>query len=223
MIVICVAMPEEARIFRSILRRPHPSPAVPPLQIWTTGVGPELAGKNFSQYLASAPSYPKAVVISGFAGGLNPSLRSGDMVLQGNFDQFPGVDRFTHECLIRGNYLTTNKIITSAQEKQFLFHSTQHDAVDMESSVLLDKCQSYGIPGIVLKAISDAAHEDLPLDFSQFLDRSGRLNYFQLAVRIAKKPTVLPSLMDLGSRSNVCGHNLRSAFSPWWTSFSSQS
>jgi adenosylhomocysteine nucleosidase len=223
MIVICVAMPEEARIFRSILRSAHPSPTVPPLQIWTTGVGPELAERNFSRYIESASSSPKAVVISGFAGGLNPSLRSGDLVLHGNYDEFPRVDRFSHECLIRGKYLTSNKIITSAQEKQVLFDSTQHDAVDMESSVLLDKCQSYGIPGIVLKAISDAAHEDLPLDFSQFLGNSGRMNYFQLAMSIARKPTVLPSLMDLGSRSSLCGHNLRSAFHPWWTSFSSQS
>ena len=75
------------------------------------------------------------------------------------------------------------------------------EAVDMESFFILNEAQERAIPGVAIRAVSDAADESLPMDFTQVLDERGRVRISRLAGKIARAPQRIPALIRLGSAS----------------------
>ena len=55
----------------------------------------------------------------------------------------------------------------------------------MESEVLRRICQERGIPCATVRAISDAASEDLPLDFNQLMKETDQLDFVKLLGSLA--------------------------------------
>src|SRR5208283_3937015 len=91
MTLVCFALKEEAAPFRKIaaggLRRGHH------VSILLTGIGRQNAGKSVREFLAGGASVlasrlvsslapPKLVLTCGFAGGLNPDLKLGEVVFE---------------------------------------------------------------------------------------------------------------------------------------------
>src|ERR1700722_17783303 len=76
--LICFALKEEAAPFRKIaadgLRRGHHA------SILLTGIGRQNAEKSLREFLATHS--PKLVLTCGFAGGLNPELKLGDIIFE---------------------------------------------------------------------------------------------------------------------------------------------
>ena len=70
--LVCFALNEEAAPFRKLALR------IPDVWILITGIGPKNAETSLRQFLGKR--LPKLVLTCGFAGGLNPELKNGDVV-----------------------------------------------------------------------------------------------------------------------------------------------
>ena len=198
-ILVCFAMPEEAHPFRR-LAAGHAD-----LEILLTGVGQKNAERALRASLARHK--PRLVLTCGFAGGLNPELQVGDVLFS------PGTAPVLKEELLaagarEGCFQCADRIAVTAAEKQALRQSVGADAVEMESAVILRICQEEDIPSTTIRVISDAAHEDLPLDFNRLMTPSQRLDPARLALAILNSPGKFPALLRLRRQTRFAAERL---------------
>jgi adenosylhomocysteine nucleosidase len=161
-----------------------------PYWLVLTGIGPEAADVAASAVL---PRHPAALAIStGFAGALMPGTAVGDVivatsVVSGRFDgtwSQAGAPIVCEETVLHavrsagagigvamhgGPVVSLSNVLCRAVEKQRLSRLTGALALDMESAAIGNVAQSQGVPFAVVRTISDAAGEDLPVDFNAFL------------------------------------------------------
>jgi len=192
-VLVCFAVPQEARPFRKLMR------ARADVQIIVTGMGARRAEGAARQALER--STPRIVYSCGFAGALDPGLVAGD-VLFGSASTSPSL---AHKLRQAGAKPTTFfcavNVATTAAEKSALRTRTGADAVEMESGIISEVCRQRGIECVTVRAISDAAHENLPLDFNALMTPEFELSSARLAVAIIKAPHKIPALIRLGGKS----------------------
>jgi nucleoside phosphorylase len=166
------------------------------------------------------------VLTCGFAGGLNPDLKLGDVV----FETFPCSSRRESAQIKTGEKLEptdvgcyeklvaagakpakifcTDRIATTGAEKKALRDATGADAVEMESAAIHAVCAERGIPCVTVRVISDTAHEDLPLDFNALAKPDKNLNFGKLAWAIAKSPGKIGALLALQKKTKFAAEQL---------------
>ena len=105
-------------------------------------------------------------------------------------------------------FFCAQRIATTRQEKRELRRTTGADAVEMESEAIHAVCRARGIPCATVRVISDAAHEDLPLDFNQLSKPDLSLDFGKLLWAIAKAPWKIPGLMRLQKVSSRAAQGL---------------
>jgi len=87
-------------------------------------------------------------------------------------------------------------IVITAEEKRQL--SAIGEAVDMESRTILGESQQRNIPALALRAISDTATLDLPLDLNRALSPDGKIDRGRLLAAVVRRPKALPGFVRLG-------------------------
>ncbi|MBL9174401.1 MAG: hypothetical protein JNL10_12755 [Verrucomicrobiales bacterium] len=204
-VVLFFAVPEEARPFvREWNRGGGPRlerSRGPGLAAWTsgglrvhvTGMGARNAERVGRAVLSEMPS-PRVCVTAGFAGGLDPALPNGTIVL----DADPGVERLLRLADFGGRpvrLLQASRVAVTVAEKTRLRSETGCDAVEMESSTLRALARERGIPGVTVRVISDAAGDALPLDFNVLMTPEDRLDFGRLAWTLIRSPGLIPRLM----------------------------
>ncbi len=197
-ILVCFALKEEAAPFQKLAAERKG------ISILITGIGRRNAEESVRNFVAS--KVPEFVVTCGFAGGLNPALESGAVVFSTN-------DPTLREWLLSANTRPANifcatRIAITASEKEQLHISTGADVVEMESEAVHSVCCEHGIPCATLRAISDTAGEDLPLDFNHLSKPDMNLDYGKLAWAIAKSPGKIRELLRLQKRCRLAAENL---------------
>jgi adenosylhomocysteine nucleosidase len=131
------------------------------------------------------------IVSTGFCGALDPALRVGDIVVSGE----PVRSR---RAFIQGEILSVDRVAVTAAEKGALRERTGAVAVEMESAAVAAKAREWGVPFRCVKVVSDAAAEDMPLDFNLYRDASGRFSRTRIALAAMLRPfTVMPGLLRL--------------------------
>jgi len=139
--------------------------------------------------------HPDFVVTSGLAGGLDPALRSGDLVFDAD-DGFPRTEALRRAARpVR--FVQVERVAATVAAKAQLRRETSADAVDMESAAIRDLCRARGIPGATLRVVSDPAGEDVPLDFGGLVTADGRLDRGKLALALLRSPGKIPALLRL--------------------------
>jgi adenosylhomocysteine nucleosidase len=98
----------------------------------------------------------------------------------------------------------------SVAEKSRLREDTQADAVEMESGVIRQLCRNRHLPAATLRAISDAANEDLPLDFNQLLTARQAMHWGRFLLALARKPASIPGLLRLQRHCAIAAQALAS-------------
>jgi adenosylhomocysteine nucleosidase len=184
--LITFAVRAEAAPAQRLLRR-HSIPA----QFLLTGIGSTAATKSVAPALASRPPL---VLSCGFAGGLNRALPAGALVADVD-PGFPLRDALTACGAQFVIFLNSNRILTTVQEKAAARAHSHADAVDMESTTVRQLCLKAEIPSATLRVISDAADEELPLDFNRFVGHSGRFRYDRLMLALLRSPGRVRSLI----------------------------
>lgn len=127
--------------------------------VFHIGIGLESAARTIRAVLAAGR--PRLVIGAGFAGGLDPQLRTSDTVSDDFSKQRDGVTRAI---------ISRPEPIETAAEKQKLFRETGARVVDMETASLQAACNQAGIPLIAVRAVSDTAQEALPVPFAAWFD-----------------------------------------------------
>lgn len=190
-VLVCFAVPQEAKPFQLLARGRDD------LRVLITGMGARHAGRSVLEALETFS--PARVFTCGFAGALDPDLQTGDVVCARD-TPVTGAQPITFLCATR--------VAITVAEKSKLRAQTGADAVEMESAVITRLCHEAGVPCVTLRAISDTAHEDLPLDFNALLTPDVHLSTGKLAWAILRAPQKIPALLRLGKNSALAARRL---------------
>jgi adenosylhomocysteine nucleosidase len=169
-----------------------------------TGIGPAAATAAAEGLLQE--ERPEAAIAAGFAGALDPGLRVGDLVhdaARSTFDLPAGV-----RCH-RGRIVSVPDPVESPSAKAALQRETDALAVDMESEALGEVCRRARVPLLVLRAISDAAADALPIPFAVSWDRAAQRPRTGATLRwLVRHPARLPSVLRFAAGLRCASHRL---------------
>ena len=103
-------------------------------------------------------------------------------------------------------FYSTDHVVLRADEKREL--GLRADAVEMESGDILYEAAAFGAKGIAVRGISDAAGEDLPLDFNRVTTDSGDVSLKRILGQVVQNVTTIPSLVRFGQQSQLAAAKL---------------
>jgi hypothetical protein len=103
-------------------------------------------------------------------------------------------------------FLTSEAIIATAWEKESL--AATAEVVEMESTYILAAAREQRVRAVAVRAISDPADEDLPMDFQKFADERGHVRVGGLLKELALHPYKLPWLIRFGRHSRAAAVSL---------------
>jgi len=156
------------------------------------------------------------LVSFGLAGGLDPALPAGTLVVPEAVIA-DGCDWRTDIALgarlggTTGHVcLGTDRIVATAAEKHRLRRETGADLVDMESGAVAAIASAAGVPFAVLRAICDAADRTLPPAALIALDSEGRLAPARIAWSVLTSPAQVGALLALARDAAAARRALRS-------------
>ena len=193
---MCFAVKEEASFF------------LPRREDWAvliTGMGRRNAGERLRGALAKAR--PGLVITAGFAGGLNPELKAGAVVFDAEVESGLAAALLAAGATAARIHCA-DRVAVTAMEKAALRLSTGADAVEMESGEIRRICREGRIPGATVRVISDAADEDLPLDFNRLMTADQRLDPGKLAWAVLRSPGKISRLWKLQRQTKACARAL---------------
>jgi adenosylhomocysteine nucleosidase len=192
----------EAREFEGILKRVGD---VRPLEWPCAAFSRQAAWKNSRWFLIANGPGPRLVeralarkpdvdrILSiGFCGALDPALRIGDIVVSGEVPKGLGAS------FVQGDVVSVDRVAITARDKRDLRAATGAAVVEMESAAVAQKAREWDVPFGCVRVVSDAAGEDLPLDFNRYRDADGRFERTRIVLAALGRPfTVLPGLVRL--------------------------
>lgn len=103
-------------------------------------------------------------------------------------------------------FYTAEKVLTTAGQKSLL--ATNADVVEMESFDVVKEGYAWGARGVAVRAISDRADEDLPIDFNRTVSLDRRVSIPRILAEVTKKPSSLGPLIRLGKQSHSAAEAL---------------
>jgi nucleoside phosphorylase len=202
-VLVLTAMPEELGAFGG---RPLPAGVV----VAATGDGPRRAARAASDLCAR--HRPSLVVGAGVAGALTPDLGVGDLVVAHRVLDAGGEAPAPFAPLVaraaakpgarRGTLLSVERPLTSAAEKAAWAARVGPPpaAVDMESAAWARAASAAGVPFVIIRVVSDAAHDELPGYLSECMDADGGIRRSAVALRALAKPSTIPVLLAMRRR-----------------------
>jgi nucleoside phosphorylase len=180
------------------------------VRVVATGIGPLAAARAADEALANGSI--GTALCTGFCGLLSPAFVVGDVLVYQELRRDGGeplvLDRALGNAVAarlpnvqtgaRG--LSSDAILTAAQQKRAASARYAADAVDMESFALTERLARAGVPVAVARVASDAVGDDLP-ELERALDGSGGLDLFALALAMARRPLSGLRLARNGARA----------------------
>ncbi|MDP9175292.1 MAG: hypothetical protein M3O30_15720 [Planctomycetota bacterium] len=149
---------------------------------------------------------PNGIILAGLAGGLDPMLKVGDVLVDesanGPWPKLPYQYGAIH---------SSSKLISSPTAKAALFAQTGARAVDMESDIVRRCAAIAGLPLLTIRAISDAAEDEISPRLISCVDERGNPRPAALAAMLALHPSMIPSLIRLGKNTRVACARLTEA------------
>jgi len=185
MIALVFALPQESQGVVAALRSPvrTGSTALPVVTGWLgnrnvlvlhTGVGATAARRTLAHYWEMRETYGgrwDVLITAGFAGGLDPSLPAGALVLGGSD---PLMLERARELLGKrahvGGLATTFEPLETVEAKEVFFRETGALAVDMETEAVAAFCRESGVSWLAVRGISDPAGMPFPVPYDVCFD-----------------------------------------------------
>jgi adenosylhomocysteine nucleosidase len=199
-VLVCFPLTHEAAPFRKIAAEKSG------VDILLTGIGRRNAERSLRDFLAVNSA--DLVLTCGFAGGLNPDLKLGDVIFEFGIRNSEFGIKLAAAGAKPAKFFCADRIATTAAEKKKLGNETGADAVEMESAAIYAVCREHNIPCGTVRVISDTASEDLPLDFNQLSRPDQSLDYGKLFLAIAKSPGKIGALMKLQKQTQFAAERL---------------
>ena len=169
------------------------------------------------------PTSVRGVISFGVAGGLDPSLRSGDIVvatevMAGDTRWLAGISLTEAQIasialgrrrVVRGLLAGVEEVVAASTCKAALHSETGAAAVDMESHIAAAYAAEAGIPFAALRVISDPAHRALPVVARRAIKPNGDLDLVRIMGSVVRNPRSLRALVSTGIDFNRALRSLR--------------
>jgi adenosylhomocysteine nucleosidase len=214
---IVAALEAEARTLGPAVRRREERSLADGALLVVSGMGGDLAAPAARHLIEAGVS---ALLSFGFAGGLDPALRAGRVVLPSEVISREGARRPTCSEWRRrlnraiaelepvgGTLLSTAGPVATVEEKAALFRDTGAAAVDMESLAIAHVAAAHDIPFMAVRVIVDGAGDALPRTVAA-AGRSGQLSVLRLIGRLVATPKDLVGLLRLSRRYRAATRSL---------------
>jgi adenosylhomocysteine nucleosidase len=208
-VLVTFARPEESRAFRRRFEKRNSTVQTQPelhcgmigqveVAVAHTGIGPEAAAVAIHRLFPLAPW--TCVLAAGFAGGLDPQLSLGDVVIETRPSSEP--------CRLISRPLP----VESVEEKARVFRETGAAAVDMETDTLAAACAVADIPFTAVRVISDPANTALPVPFAAWFDlKNQRPKPLGLLAYLVRHPRGVPPFVRFLRGLSFVAENLAAA------------
>jgi adenosylhomocysteine nucleosidase len=201
----------------------------PPLsELAVLGEGSLLALSGIGRVAAAAAAQAlvdagvSALMTFGLAGGLDPALRTGSVVIPCELLSADGARYSAYRawreqvaaavsplCAVtEGNLLTSTYAIETPADKAAAFRDTGAAAVDMESAAVAQIAAKHNLPFIAVRVIVDTAADVLP-GAVVAASRAGRVQFARLIGGLILAPREIASLMRLARRYRIAMRSLR--------------
>jgi adenosylhomocysteine nucleosidase len=154
-----------------------------------------------------------ALLSFGIAGGLDPALRPGDLlvpeaVLCGGMNfaadpwlsawlDHPGAAPAPAARATPRHLLGADRVAATVAEKRRLRQATGAAALDLESGAVARIAAEQGLPFAVLRAVCDPAERDLPQAALAALDQQGAIGLGRVIASVLARPGQVPALLQL--------------------------
>jgi hopanoid-associated phosphorylase len=169
------------------------------------------------------PSTIRGVISFGVAGGLDPSLKSGDVVvatevMAGDTRWLAGLAlneeliasvALGRRRVVRGGLAGVEQVMAAKSMKAALRSETGAAAVDMESHIAADYAARARLPFAALRVISDPADRALPALAVSAIKPNGNIDLRRVLSGLARNPTTLRALVATGIDFNRALRSLR--------------
>ncbi len=188
-----------------------------------TGIGDDSAKvTELMMRVAATGRYFDVCVSSGLAGGLRLDYQLNDIVvaklLKSNFvhadlgrDWLETDTQLVELAVAHGAkpseaFYTAEQVLTTAEQKSLL--AAKADVVEMESFDVVKEGYAWGARGVAIRAISDRADENLPIDFNRTMSSDNRVSVPRVLAEVAKNPGTLGPLIRFGKQSRSAAEAL---------------
>ncbi len=162
---------------------------------------------------------PRAVLAVGLAGGCEPSLRPGDVVVGDPVaDQNAGAWSGEADAALRaravraldvadlryrvGPLLTVDTVAATPAEKAGWWRTRGALAVDMESAHVMAWARRAGLPALSVRAIADGPDDEVPRELLRLVGAGGRVEPRAVAGLIAR-PALVGAAWRMGRRTRA--------------------
>jgi adenosylhomocysteine nucleosidase len=171
----------------------------------------------------------RGVISFGVAGGLDPSLKTGDVVVA--TEVMAGDTKFLADMalneemiasatlkrwsptrrrrVVRGGLAGVERIVAARACKAALHSETGAAAVDMESHIAAAYAASASLPFAALRVISDPAHRALPELAQSAIKPNGDIDMRTIMRGVVRNPRLLRALVSTGIDFNRALRSLR--------------
>lgn len=219
------ALASEARALGPSL--PRGGGAIPLSELALLGGGSLLAVSGIGSAAAEAAARAlveagvSALVTFGMAGGLDPALKPGSVVLPRELISPAGrryaacqswrervAASISPQAVTEGSLLTSAYAIDTPAEKAAAFHRTGAAAVDMESAAVAEVAAQHNLPFIAARVIVDTAADRLPRAVVA-ASRAGRVQFGRLLAGMVMAPGEIAGLVRLAHRYRIAMRSLR--------------
>jgi adenosylhomocysteine nucleosidase len=184
-----------------------------------SGIGCAAAGVAARELVEAGVA---ALMTFGMAGGLDPALEAGSIVLPCELISAEGA-RFAAcrswrervaaavaplRAVSEGNLLTSARAIDTPADKAAAFRDTGAAAVDMESTAVAEVAARNNLPFIAVRVIVDTAADRLPRAVVN-ASRSGGVQISRLIAGLVLAPAEIAALIRLAQRYRLAMRSLR--------------
>jgi hopanoid-associated phosphorylase len=201
----------------------------PPLsELALLGEGSLLALSGIGRAAAAAAAQAlvearvSALMTFGMAGGLDPALKPGSVVIPcellatdgGRYAACPSwrervAAAVSPLCAVtEGSLLTSAQAIDTPAEKAAALRSTGAAAVDMESAAVAEIAARHDLPFIAVRVIVDTAADLLPRAVVA-VSKAGRVHFARLLGGLILAPREIAALIRLAQRYRIAMRSLR--------------
>jgi adenosylhomocysteine nucleosidase len=190
------------------------------LNVVLTGVGRKRAGAACAQILKQWNDLD-VCISAGLAGALAPRYRIGQVVVSRTVTsatstfEGPGCLQCDADLLRLAvdsgaepveRFYTAPSVAGTVAEKRAL--SAKAEIVEMESFDIIAEAQRRGLRAIAIRAVSDGADQDLPLDMNRVFNVDGAVDVAGVLRQVARRPASLPGVMRIARQSKLAAQTL---------------
>jgi adenosylhomocysteine nucleosidase len=206
---IVTALAAESRPLAAAARRStSPAPLPEGMLVAVSGMGWSAAAQGAQRLIEAGAT---ALMSWGLAGGLDPALRAGTVVLPREIISSEGL-RFPvalhwhaqlttaveAACpLSTGSLLSCRAPLISPAEKSDAFRSLAAVAVDMESIAVAQVASSQRLPFIAVRVIVDTAEDSVPPSLTSATTTTGTVRIARMIVGLLRAPSELGAFVRL--------------------------